>query len=528
LLFGTSDRSAFPAPVRWHFEAPILDRLPAEARVPQGIIAWTRFEDEKVCVSSDTNVCELFMPCEQLLDNVNISSVYLRLCHQSSSARTSCSSKFGMLPETAAECPAERMRLVTIPVFDEPLDLRAKCVAAAEFAIPDHSPLENGKPQLNLVHPGSVLRREDEIEPCSMPPIERFPSFPSVNVEVVPDDENFSLGVTPRNRLHELVEVLRGSASATLSEYLSSANIKRGKQGDRPVALVFKLETPRRTGLRVDDRMLASHCLNAGLLVDAQDGRSERRCPVQPTNPLHFGAKFRIRTMKPKPHPVWAKVLTPKDASDFAAAESNPCRLVQCVPERWISPDLVEGCMVVRWSAAGELHQLTPRFNLYLGRSATSRPVSQRSYDGIFREARPPLSHSSFTAAELSRDVWCRNRLGTEQDHPSSLDSAMSRHPAAADPFQFTSNGWGEKNCPWFRTSRHARGRSRLSLEVQKISRIELQARCTSRLRALAVLRASLRCRRRRYRGCHCSGRRSDCYVRRPQSSAVPGHRPPL
>ncbi len=184
--------------------------------------------------------------------------------------------------------------------------------------------------------------------------------------------------------------------------------------------------------------------------------------------------------MKPKAHPVRAKVFTAKDSPDLAATESNAGCFLQRVSQCWIGPDLVERCVVVRRSTAGKLHQLTAGLDLYLWRSATPSAVVERSRGGVLREPRAPLSHCPFTAADLSRNAGCRNSPCTEQDYQSSLDPAMSRYLAAGDPFQFISNGWGETNCRWFRTTRHACGRSRFSVEVQKISRIELQARSTS------------------------------------------------
>src|SRR5712692_3320624 len=229
------------------------------------------------------------------------------------SALSSCGSKFRMLPETATECPAERVRLVAVPVLDELLDAGCQLFSAGELPVPNYPSLQNAKPDFDLVGPGGVLGRKDEMEPPSMPRIERFPRLSYVDVEIVPNDEDISLRVALRNLLHEFVQVFGGSPTAALTKHLSAPNVEGRQQSHRSVPLVFKLKPPWRAGLRIDDGMLASECLDARLFVDAQYGRSLSRCSIQLANPPHLVSKFRIRTVKPQPHPVRSKVLRPQN-----------------------------------------------------------------------------------------------------------------------------------------------------------------------------------------------------------------------
>ena len=174
-----------------------------------------------------------------------------------------------MLPETATECPAERMRLVVVPVPSKLLDARSEHFSTAKLPVLNDPSLENGKPDFYLVYPGGMLGREDELEPSSVPLVESVPCFPPVNVEVVPNDKDLSLGVSLRDRLHEFVQVFGRSPTAALTEHFSIANVEGSKQSHRPMPFVFKFIPPGRAWLRVDDGMLASQSLNARLFIDA-------------------------------------------------------------------------------------------------------------------------------------------------------------------------------------------------------------------------------------------------------------------
>jgi hypothetical protein len=75
--------------------------------------------------------------------------------------------------------------------------------------------------------------------------IERFPRRPPVDVEIVSDDEDISLGVALRDRLNEFVQLFGSSPTATLTKQLSALNIKGRRQSHRSVPLVFLLKPPR-------------------------------------------------------------------------------------------------------------------------------------------------------------------------------------------------------------------------------------------------------------------------------------------
>jgi hypothetical protein len=67
-----------------------------------------------------------------------------------------------VLNEVAGELPAERMRLVPVPVIDEASDSGFERQRVLEAAVAEDSAVKDGEPNLDLVEPGGVQRRVDE------------------------------------------------------------------------------------------------------------------------------------------------------------------------------------------------------------------------------------------------------------------------------------------------------------------------------------------------------------------------------
>ncbi len=66
--------------------------------------------------------------------------------------------------ESSSEGPAKGMCLVSVPVTDETEHVAGDVLEALEVAVAKDAALKNAEPDLDLIDPGSVQRRVDEVE----------------------------------------------------------------------------------------------------------------------------------------------------------------------------------------------------------------------------------------------------------------------------------------------------------------------------------------------------------------------------
>ena len=85
------------------------------------------------------------------------------------------------------------LHLEEVPVPDESLHGLLGAAQGVERAVANDPALEDREPELDLIHPGGMLRRVDELEAVPMTAIELRPPMVlafMVDVEVVPDDDD--------------------------------------------------------------------------------------------------------------------------------------------------------------------------------------------------------------------------------------------------------------------------------------------------------------------------------------------------
>src|SRR5688500_16940744 len=98
--------------------------------------------------------------------------------------------------------------------------------------MPQRLAREPAGPDLDLVTPGCVLGRVDEVEPPAVAPVEFLPARAAVDVEVVPDDVDVAARVTRRDLLHEPDETGRGTTPAA-AEHAAAAHLERREKRAR-------------------------------------------------------------------------------------------------------------------------------------------------------------------------------------------------------------------------------------------------------------------------------------------------------
>src|SRR5882762_8066226 len=117
------------------------------------------------------------------------------------------------------------MGFVLVPMANEAEHGGGQLGSGCERTVFEHATLQDAEPDLDLVHPRSMKRREDEVEPSAVALVELLPSRAAVDVEVVPNDVDGSLRVLLRECLHEAQEILRTSPASTMGEHLAGARV---------------------------------------------------------------------------------------------------------------------------------------------------------------------------------------------------------------------------------------------------------------------------------------------------------------
>ena len=115
-----------------------------------------------------------------------------------------------------------------VPVANESTYCDFQVLHAVEHTVAENSFVNNAEEDFNLVDPGGVKRRVMKAETMSVPSIESFPPIVFtvfMNVEVVPDDVDFLLGIPTRHHLHELNDIGCLSTRPNFGINLSSVGI---------------------------------------------------------------------------------------------------------------------------------------------------------------------------------------------------------------------------------------------------------------------------------------------------------------
>src|SRR5690606_21189141 len=208
----------------------------------------------------------------------------------------------GTMPCSPSEGPAEGVRLVHIPVLHEAHHASLDGLDVREAVVPQDPALQDGEPELHLVHPRGVLWCVDEREAAAMARVELGPTLllpVVVDVEVVPDDDDLARDARA-DGLQDLHQIPPRSLRPALSIDLAGAHVERCEERARAVAAVVELLPARAAGLRRLEPRPTLMCEEA-LLVDAEDGRVVGRRHVQLAHPFDLVVELRVLAVEPHP-----------------------------------------------------------------------------------------------------------------------------------------------------------------------------------------------------------------------------------
>jgi len=229
--------------------------------------------------------------------------------------------------------PVKRAACDVVPILAEAVDRRGQRGDADEGTMPERAPGKDAKPDLDLVEPTTVLRREDEADA-------RVATEPlggrvaCARADVIGDDDDTPFTIESSD-LIEKAEHHRGcSVRRNPKQHVPVLHVERREDVARPFALVFELNS---RGLSWSQRSACSRALerlNAGLLVDAEHGRAGRRRYVKLTDLGRFRIEIRVTRIEPIPNAVWLEGHRAQEAADRRTAdeptETAGEQLVQC------------------------------------------------------------------------------------------------------------------------------------------------------------------------------------------------------
>lgn len=329
------------------------------------------------------------------------------------------------------------MGFVAIPVRDEPQDGLLELARVVEAAETQHAALEDGEPDLDLVEPGGVQGREDELEATVVPRVESAPPLLRavfVNVEVVPDDDDSPSGVTTRDPRHEAQHRGRVATLYHFAEHLAISHVESSEQRARTMTDV--LELPPQAAISGASRGISAGQRLHGFLVDAQEDRVLRWVEVELANAPDLGSEVRIRAMQPRTNPMRAEPTRLKHPMNRGTADVNARAHAQLPGNGVERPDLLQGRLAAVGTTARDLHDLAASLEGDGRRTPGTRGIEKGLEAWPLPPARAPLVDGADGAREPSRHRRRSDAICAEEDHPHPLGERLWSAAATNTGFQ--------------------------------------------------------------------------------------------
>ncbi len=175
--------------------------------------------------------------------------------------------------------PGERLG-ARVVALDEGIDLVPDLLRRGEAGALEGGAAEDREPDLDLVHPGGVGRREVEAD-VSMT---REPAVPLrlVGAEVVEHDMDLALRVGGHDLVHEVEELDPPAATIVAGPNLAAGDVEGGEQRRRAMALVVVAAAGERApALELEGALRPLERLDVRLLVDREYEGAVRRVEIE-------------------------------------------------------------------------------------------------------------------------------------------------------------------------------------------------------------------------------------------------------
>jgi len=326
------------------------------------------------------------------------------------------------------EFPAKRVRFVSVPESNETHDSVFEFASIVEAAIPQNSPLENRKPDLDLIDPGSMYRRINELESTVVPSIESAPTVVFaflVDIQVVPNNKYTPIGVQSSNQLEKPHDRPGISPLDDLGDHVSRAHIECSEEGARAMTNVFKLVT--KGGVSGRMRRVTPRKDLHGFLVDADDDGILGRIQVKLADTTDLGLEFHVGAMQPRPYAVRTKAFGRKDALHGRATDLDPGFQEQHVCDGLLRPYASKSCIIIRQATARQCNDFAARFQRNVGRTAGPRGIEECLEAGSVSPLVAPLLDGVDMAAEPIGHLGRASPVREIQNHRNPLGQNLRR-----------------------------------------------------------------------------------------------------
>lgn len=197
-------------------------------------------------------------------------------------------------------------------------------------------------------------------------------------------------------------------------------------------------------------RAQALQRLDAGLLVDAENGRARRRIAIDAADYFGLGAEGWVGAVEPKANLVRPQLGLVENAADLTPAQP-PSRFVpERIYQRPTGPDVAKGDVFL-WPITGELDRLTAHVERDARRTATALGVVEGREPRTQSEPSPPEPHRFYIEAERSRDLAALLSSRCAQDDARSLHQRVLLSAAPRKPVESLPHLRRQLDCrcPW-------------------------------------------------------------------------------
>ena len=285
--------------------------------------------------------------------------------------------------------------------------LACKVLHRSEDAASDHVALDLGEPDLDLIQPRRVGRREVEVQ-SRMICEEALDVTALVDREVVEDDVDLTLAAHAREKTLE--EGHEGRAVVLLdggADDLARARVQRGKERQGPVPVVLEAVPLQAPWRQRQDRIQAVERLDLRLLVQREDSRVLGRVQIQPDHVGGLALEVRIVRDHVALGPMRLDRSPAPDSLDQHVADPK-------------LPGQLAGAPVgraVRGLALGTRQDPCLHPRRHRRRLATLVPGVHPRH-AMLEEATPPAADVGTTAAKSLLNAVVGFAVGQHQDHP--------------------------------------------------------------------------------------------------------------
>jgi hypothetical protein len=330
--------------------------------------------------------------------------------------------------------PLDRLGGLVV-LIDVVHELAAQICSRGEDAAVDEVALDLGEPELDLVQPRGIGRREVQAHVLVQGQELAHP-LGLMRGEVVEDDVNLlMIGVLGHHRAQKSDELFAGVTGCGLTDNLARLGVEGGIEREGSASDVLETVALCPTRRHGQDRIPPVESLNGRLLVQAEYDRVLRRVEVEPNHVSSLGLEVGIvgshvafeamrLEPRPSPYPGHSHVRDTQMAGKLAAAPmSTPVR------GRFASraEDLgFEPVDISRWLAT-----------LVSGVQAVQ---------SLGQEANSPRLDESLTAVDSLLDFGVGTTIGEQKDYPRSLAVFQAQSTPPSTTLEFSPFRLGEDN----------------------------------------------------------------------------------